>query len=209
MKYYSQFGQDKWLNENIFKDKQDGFFLEIGADDGIDKSNTKLFEDLGWDGICIEPSPLRIKSLKKNRKCILENLAISNHDGTNLFLDIIGYGKGLSGIISDYSLLHRERIKKELQHPHNRGHHSVNVRVAKLDSILEKYSVLHVDFLSIDTEGNELKIIKSINFSKYSIQAILIENNYKESETEKFLTNLSYKKVKRFAVDDLYLKTNS
>ena len=139
----------------------------------------------------------------------MENLAISNYNGTTQFLDILGYGKGLSGIISEYSLLHMERVKKELQHPHNRGHHSVNVRVAKLDSILKKYSVIHVDFLSIDTEGNELKIIKSINFEKYSIKVILIENNYKESETEKFLTNLSYKKIKSFNIDDLYVKSNS
>ena len=55
MKYYSQFGQDKWLNENIFKDKQDGFFLEIGADDGIDKSNTKLFEEKGGKGFALSP----------------------------------------------------------------------------------------------------------------------------------------------------------
>ena len=48
MKFYSQYRQDEWLYNNLFKDKKDGTFLEIGADDGIDKSNTKLFEDLGW-----------------------------------------------------------------------------------------------------------------------------------------------------------------
>ena len=61
MKFYSQCGQDKWAYENLFKNKNDGFFIEIGADDGIHFSNTKFFEDLGWNGICIEPSPYSLR----------------------------------------------------------------------------------------------------------------------------------------------------
>ena len=41
MKFYSQFGQDKWLYENFFKNKKNGVFVEIGADDGIDKRDRK------------------------------------------------------------------------------------------------------------------------------------------------------------------------
>ena len=64
MKFYSQYKQDEWLYNNHFKNKKNGTFLEIGADDGIDKSNTKFFEDLGWVGMCIEASPKRFKLLK-------------------------------------------------------------------------------------------------------------------------------------------------
>ena len=107
MKFYSQYNQDKWLYETYFKDKKNGVFLEIGADDGIDKSNTKFFEDtLNWTGMCIEPSPDRFKLLELNRQCVCENVAISNTVGSVEFLDISGWGKGLSGIVDKYDPKH-------------------------------------------------------------------------------------------------------
>ena len=67
--YYSQLGEDKYLNDNIFKNKKNGVYIELGALDGVLYSNTKFFEDsLGWTGILIEPHPLNFELLKKSRK---------------------------------------------------------------------------------------------------------------------------------------------
>ena len=53
----SQCGQDKFLVENIFKEKRNGFFVDVGAHDGVYISNTAVFEkEYSWSGICIEPS---------------------------------------------------------------------------------------------------------------------------------------------------------
>lgn len=122
LKFYSQYKQDEWLYNNFFKDKENGVFLEIGADDGIDKSNTLFFEEqLGWKGMCIEPSPERFNMLKNNRKCICENYALSDEIKEVDFLDISGWGKGLSGIIEKYDNRHKIRIAEELNHPMNKG----------------------------------------------------------------------------------------
>ena len=100
LKYYSQFGQDKFCYENFFINKEDGFFLEIGALDGIKFSNTYFFEKRGWKGICVEPSPKKFSLLEKNRNCICEQLAVSDVSGEKFsFMDIHGYGEGLSGIV--------------------------------------------------------------------------------------------------------------
>ena len=73
MKQYSQYGQDILLNNLI--NKQNGFFIDIGAHDGICFSNSYLFEtELEWNGICIEPLPNIFKKLEKNRKCILADV---------------------------------------------------------------------------------------------------------------------------------------
>ena len=67
MKFYSQWGQDKYIYNNFFKNKKDGFFLEIGADDGVRFSNCKFFEDnLNWKGIAIEARQDAYNNLKKN-----------------------------------------------------------------------------------------------------------------------------------------------
>ena len=66
MKYYSQAGQDQWVH-NIVGDK--GFFVDIGAYDGVQTSNTYALELLGWDGICVEGHPLYFAACQKQRQC--------------------------------------------------------------------------------------------------------------------------------------------
>ena len=100
MNYYSQFQQDEWLYNKFYKNKIDGVFLEIGADDGIDKSNTKFFEDLGWTGLCIEPSPDRFSKLISNRKCICENISVYSSSNLELEFAICHENSLLSGLYS-------------------------------------------------------------------------------------------------------------
>lgn len=70
-KYYSQCGQDEYLNRKIFKNRKNGLFLDIGANDCISFSNTYFFEkELNWKGICIESLPEVFKELEKNRVSI-------------------------------------------------------------------------------------------------------------------------------------------
>jgi FkbM family methyltransferase len=205
-KYYSQYGQDKWLEENLFKNKKDGVFLEIGADDGIDKSNTLLFEKKGWQGLCIEPSPKRYKLLKKNRHCLCENIAISNSIGKKKFLDISGWGKGLSGIIDYYDEEHKDRIKFELDNPENKGSKIVKVKTDKLSNILSKYNIKNVDFCSIDVEGGEMDVIKSIDFSDVNIRVIMVENNYNKKDVYNYLIKKGFIFIKRIEIDDIYVQ---
>lgn len=209
MKYYSQYGQDEWLYNNIFPNVNCGTFIEIGADDGIDKSNTKFFEDIGWNGLCIEPSPVRFKKLLRNRGCICENFAISDQDGTVEFLDISGWGKGLSGITSKYNDKHKNRIASEVKHPDNTGFEKIKVKTTTIVKLLEKHGIEHVNFCSIDTEGCELDIIRSIDFKKTSIDVLLIENNYNESQIEHHLTQYGYKKIAKLSIDDVYQRISS
>ena len=82
VQYYSQIGQDKYTNEIFFKGMENGFFVDIGAHDGIELSNSYFFEKTkNWKGICIEPLPDIYKLLKKNRKCICIEGAISINNG--------------------------------------------------------------------------------------------------------------------------------
>jgi hypothetical protein len=73
MNFKSQIGQDHYYYEHFYKPGMKGTFLDIGASDGISMSNTHMFEkELGWDGICIEPSRLAFEKLVKNRSCICD-----------------------------------------------------------------------------------------------------------------------------------------
>jgi hypothetical protein len=86
-----------FLHQNFFSNKNDGVFVEFGAHNGL--GCTKYFEDLGWQGICIEPHPILFEELKKNRKAICLNCAISNENKSSKFLQINYPGPDcLSGI---------------------------------------------------------------------------------------------------------------
>jgi len=206
MKFYSQYGQDKWLYEKYFKNKKNGVFLEIGADDGIDKSNTKFFEDIGWYGMCIEPSPKRFKLLENNRTCICENYALSNKVDEVDFMDISGWGKGLSGIVDSYDEKHKKRIEQEIKNPKNKGIEIIKVKTELLNNLLNKHNINEIDFCTIDTEGGEIDIIKSIDFDKVKIKLIIVENNYNNTLIQKILSNNGYQLIKKINVDDIYEK---
>lgn len=208
-KYYSQYGQDRWLNEKVFKNRKSGTFVEVGADDGVDKSNTYFFEKyLGWSGLCVEPSPERYQLLRANRSCACENFAASCREGVVGFLDIQGYGKGLSGITANYSAEHRERIEKEIENPDNRGSCVIEVQAVPLGALLAKHDIKHVDFCTIDTEGSEMDVLKSIDFSACKIDILCIENNYSDREVGEFLSHLGYSLDYKIEIDDVYFRSD-
>ncbi|MDB4458982.1 FkbM family methyltransferase [bacterium] len=207
-KYSSQYFQDKWLHKNVFPKKRRGTFLEIGADDGKDKSNTLFFEERkNWRGICVEPSPSRFKLLKENRNCICENYAIAATEGNVEFMDIRGYGKGLSGIVDSYAPEHRERIEKEMKHPENKGYEMVHVPTIPLRQLLKKHHIFHVDFCTIDTEGSELQVVESIDFKSCQFDVILVENNYDDNSVERALEKSGFVLKNKIGIDDVYFNT--
>jgi FkbM family methyltransferase len=204
MKYYSQYEQDKIIMEAYFKNKTDGFFVEIGADDGVRFSNCKSFEDKGWKGIAFEPRKEAFQKLKQNRTCECLNLCLSDEERIVDFLDIKGYGLGLSGLIEKYDPRHLSRIGYEIQHPDNQGKEIVKVKTKMLCDVLEERNITHIDFLSIDTEGSELNILSTIDFDKIKIDVITIEDNYDDPKLMEFFLKRGYKHVMNINCDKVF-----
>lgn len=205
--YYSQFGQDQYLHETFFKGKTDGVFVDIGAHNGIAYSNTKFFEEIGWTGICVEPIPDVFKELKKNRSAICVEGCVFNKKGTAQFLFVNGAPEMLSGLVETYHPLHLQRAKNEIAAPNSEGGLEIlQVNCYLLNDLLEENQLFHVDYLSIDTEGGEFEIIKSIDFSKFDIEIIDIENNYQDERMIQYITSMGYTKVCSLGCDEIFRK---
>ena len=204
--YYSQCGQDQYLNEDIFHNKRNGVFIDIGAHDGISFSNTYFFEqNLGWTGICIEPHPDRYKELRANRTSICLQACVANYNGKGEFLKISGAPEMLSGLNDAYDPRHEARINYELAQ--NGGSAEVlEVDVYTLATILEKYGVTKIDFLSVDTEGSEFLILSSIDLKTIDIAYIVVENNYEDNLIHNYLISNNYRHIKKVGGDDVYQK---
>lgn len=210
MVFYSQYNQDEYIYNNFFKNKKDkGFFLEIGADDGIRFSNCKFFEEtLNWDGIAIEAREQAYNKLINNRKCNCIHAVLSDIEENTTFLDIKGYGLGLSGLIDKYDKRHVVRINNDIKNTNNEGHDIINVKTEKLNNILDKYNVTNIDFLSIDTEGSEIDILKTLDFNKYNINVITIEDNYNDSKLMDFFIKNNYSLIQQISCDKIFKKNS-
>lgn len=189
--------------------KRNGFFIDIGAYDGLTISNTAYMEfELGWSGICVEPNPVVFDELRKNRSCICENIGISGENGDLEFLKITGYAEMLSGFSNFYDQRHLERIDNEIKR-FGGSKEKILVKTKDLNSLLTQYDIKNVDYLSIDVEGLEQEIVKNINFNDINIEFISIENNYNDCEIINFMSEKGYNHLANICGDDVFQKKSN
>jgi FkbM family methyltransferase len=149
-KYYSEFGEDRWIEENL--KPAVGTFCEVGALDGIQSSNTLHFEELGWTGVLIEPDPVSAGQCYQNRKALTYCCAVDFGFSFAMF-DVNIQKRGQSGFFRP----HQKRIP---------------VCVVALRDVLENARIQDLTLLSIDTEGTELDVWESIGTLRPSIVII-------------------------------------
>ena len=170
-KFFSQSGQDKIIKNYFFQNKKNGFFVEIGAYDGIEGSNCYHFEKyMNWQGIAIEPSKLQYEKLKNNRNCKTINKAISNEIKDVEFLEVVEGLTQMSGINNE-NFTATELIKKNEQSKTKKSKITTSTFEEEIKGDIQ------IDYLSIDIEGEEFDLLKSLNFNKYDIKVISVENN--------------------------------
>jgi FkbM family methyltransferase len=149
--YYSQHGEDKWIVENLKLPKM-GFFVEVGAFDGVNLSNTKHFEDKGWLGLCVEADPRSWVPLLRNRKCQCFLGAADSQRGTLPF-----------DCVAEPS---HSGFDRNTSSPLGFGG-TIRVPTLPLSSVLDAYDIGPIDLLSIDTEGTEIKVFGSGHFGQH------------------------------------------
>lgn len=204
--YYSQGGQDKYVVEELFHHMKNGIFFDIGAHDGVSYSNTYYLENnLGWSGVCVEPQDENFTKLLETRKCICLHGCVFNTSGTKEFLKVNGPSEMLSGLLESYDPRHLERAKAEVK---ERGGslEVVLVEAYTFNEICQANNITHIDFLSVDTEGSEEMIIKSIDLQNIDITVIAVENNYQDTSVYNYLITNGYRFDRTVAGDNIYIK---
>ncbi len=176
-KFYGQLQQD--LLASYIADLSgitEGFFVEFGATNGIDLSNTYLLEETYlWKGILAEPGRSWKKALQKNRNCSLDFRCVWKTSGVQVeFLETKSQ-RELSTITtySDTDGLASERIRN--------SRYSV-LTISLLDLLRQYEAPEKITYLSIDTEGSEYEIISGFDFNKHKFLFISIEHNYTKNE---------------------------
>ena len=193
--FNSQDKQDEILEKYVFKGHKNGFFMDVGAHDGISINNTLYFEKYNnWTGVNIEPIKKNYDNLVINRpNCININCAICNNVGTADFICNTGYTEMISGLKDNFDIRHLCRLEKENNQMGSTSE-IIKVNTTKIESICDEYNIKHINYLSIDVEGAEFEVIKSINFDNLFIDVIGFENNYNDVSVPiiKYLEDKNY-----------------
>lgn len=202
MQFYSQVGQDRYLLENFFRGKRDGVFVDIGAYDGEKFSNSLFFErSMAWKGLCVEPLPSAYAKLTARRTAICENVALSNFEGEAEFMDCdAGVDeKMLSGLVQEFDPRHVDRLKRVATNGT-----PIKVPVTTLSSLLTRHGLFHVDYCSIDTEGSEPTILEDLDFDRFHISLLTVENNYDADRIPNLMASKGYDFVARLEQDYIF-----
>lgn len=204
---FSQEGEDIVL-KRLFRNKQDGFYVDIGAHHPFRLSNTYLFYKNGWRGINIDPLPESEELFKKYRS-----------EDINLCIGISSTETELKYYMFNEPALNtfneKEAQRKDGSENKFFIEKVISVQTKRLETILDNYLPKNkrIDFLTIDVEGHDIEVLKSNNWEKYSPKIILVEelrsnisDIIKRSEINHYLNEIGYKLYYRTYNTSFYLK---
>ncbi len=195
LKKFRKFNSINNLDKKLLKylNFKDGFYIECGANDGVNQSNTWYFEKvLNWTGILIEPNKTSFKNLKNNRssKNIFKNVALVSEDFKNKNEEIY---------------LSENNLESKLTNAVNPL--SQKVATETLNNILKELNINKINFFSLDVEGYEEEVLKGLNLNIFDIDYILIETNNFD-KINFMLKNCNYIFQEKLSFHDYLFKKN-
>ena len=162
-----------------------GTFLDIGANDGKNLSNTAALVDNGWEGVMVEPSPATFKQLSLNycynKRVQPINCAISDKSGAVKFYE------AMDTLLSS---MNEEQVKS-WGVPYN----EIHVQCLTIP-LLFKETGSNFDFISIDAEGMDLVILKQIDLTNVNMICVEHGNSF-EKEVKEYCESFGMKQVMR------------
>ncbi len=188
---FSQYGEDLLVWKH-FGEKRTGFFVEVGANDPEEISNSLFLERNGWSGILVEPQSTCCERLRQARpKARLFQVACGSPEQRGkAVLHLKGHtSKLVSTPAVDLSVIRHEEVQ-----------------VITLDDVLEQAGNPQIDFVSIDVEGDDIQVLRGFDIKRHRPRLIIIEDDYQNRlEIYRYMKQQGYRLVKRTGCNNWYI----
>lgn len=173
--FRAQHGEDSLLFDR-FGGKRSGYYVEVGAYNGVDLSNTEFFERIGWDGVLVEPHPGLASACRRDRPraVVAECAAVSPGSPPTVRLEVSDGAELYSSLV-----MGREQRRQVLRETGGLTIRPVEVPARTLDAILEEAGAPEggVDFLTVDVEGHELAVLRGFDIARWRPRVVILERN--------------------------------
>ena len=203
--FRAQNGEDRWLDD-FFGHKRNGFFVEVGAFDGVNLSNTYHFEQIGWTGVLIEPDPDKAALCRTNRPGSKTYQCAAA--GSPEITEITFYRVEAGEVYSTTELTgdHARRVEQM-----GLASSAMSVPARTLDAILQEARASTPDFVSIDVEGAEMEVLRGFDIGRWKPKVVLIESNskFRLPKIRDYFTSNGYAFRCSIDVNDFYLRVDS
>ena len=203
----SQFGEEKLIMKH-FKKNFKGRFVDIGCFHPTRNNNTYKMYRNGWKGINIDLNQLSIDLFKLARPNDINICTAISDKNSKTDLYFINELDTKNTIEKNHTKLLKKNFfinMSDLQ--------MKKIRTQKLENILAKHKYFDIDFMNIDIEGHELKVLKTIDFNKFKIKVICVEiinhNKTSQSNNKKIfnlLKNKGYILKDKVSVNHIFKK---
>lgn len=180
---WSQFGEDVLLKD-IFRERAQGTYVDVGACHPIFLSNTYALYRQGWRGVAIDANASMCEAFAKFRP---NDRFIHSAVGKEGVVTMTMFDNAVFNCTEE----HAASVPIEFR----KGARSVAVPSKSLAAILDESQVGGVDFLNIDCEGSDLQILESNDWSRWSPEVICVEEhgkNWLQSDLSRFLAGKGY-----------------
>ena len=203
---YSQFGEDREIVAH-FPERYLGYFVEVGANNGVRDSNTLLLEKCGWSGILIEANAELADEASRMRPNarVVQTVVGSGKQSVVRFLTVSKPGSNLDGLSS---VALSPEVMKQIEDCGG-AINSSEIPCRCLDDILSENLSRRqkVDFVSIDVEGAEMDVLRGFNLTFYLPRLVMIEDNSKGADVNvpHYMKSQGYARVHRTGWNDWYV----
>jgi FkbM family methyltransferase len=175
----------------------EGYFVEVGANDPHERSQTWHLEQAGWTGVLIEPQPDLAARLREARKARVFAVACSSPGNSGRQLPF-----HVAGPLSS--------LDRRLMAPGAMPEKIINVPIRTLDSILDEAGTpIAFEFLSIDVEGHEIEVLRGFDIARWQPQLILIEDHVADLSKHRYLNSAGYRIIRRYENNGWYVPRDS
>lgn len=195
MEFVGQKQQDRWVVEEVFGVRHQGYFVDLAATDGVTLNNTVVLErELGWKGIAIEANPTHFERLCRNRRCCCVHACVDECERVVDFLP----NEELGGIV-DGDTDNSRGIRATLIDEWARERKILSVRTRTLAAILDEAGAPpFIDYLSLDIEGAETRVLRRFPFERRRFLTLTIERPTPELNELLFLNGYVFVRNQQF-----------